>query len=552
MPLADGETLIVAGDRAVRLGRRHRRRGSTGSRVLRRLRRQRARALTRRPHAARRRRHRLGRALVPLLRAARRRARPGHTGEHDAARRDRHPGAGRASSSATRAPGAATRAAYRYAWTLDGAPVAGFTGRELLLEPADLGRALRCAVTRRRRVRDEPARDRRGIAAVRGPRAALADGPATPVPSPTATPTPTPGPPIRHRRPRRRRPTVSPTPTPSADRDAAAPTPDRDALAEPGPSRPRPPRPTRRRAGRVRPARPRSPPPRVIGGRSPRRPCRAARHSSAGRCRGRGSRSPSARPSRPRSSAARATVRRTFTLAAGRHTLTAAAARRARQAPARALHAHGAGPRRGGQRRAGARASLHRVNAQPASAQPGGARAPRACSSGVRCDLPDALDAMGGLQAQYAPSMYIGLWSRVADLRRDARDRGAERARDHPGDAHALHDPPRVGGRLLAAGARDPRRAPRLVAAGHQARAAGRAGGEAARGPEGRAAAAQGDRGGDRQGRDAGHRRVGRPGPRPAAGHVGEAPRRQLRPRRGLAAAARGQRTRSGTWSRAT
>jgi len=35
-------------------------------------------------------------------------------------------------------------------------------------------------------------------------------------------------------------------------------------------------------------------------------------------------------------------------------------------------------------------------------------------------DLPDALDAMGCLQAQYAPSMYIGLWSRVADLRRDA------------------------------------------------------------------------------------------------------------------------------------
>jgi hypothetical protein len=34
--------------------------------------------------------------------------------------------------------------------------------------------------------------------------------------------------------------------------------------------------------------------------------------------------------------------------------------------------------------------------------------------------LPDALDAMGTLQAQYAPSMYIGLWSRVADLRREA------------------------------------------------------------------------------------------------------------------------------------
>ena len=49
-------------------------------------------------------------------------------------------------------------------------------------------------------------------------------------------------------------------------------------------------------------------------------------------------------------------------------------------------------------------------------------------------DLPDALDAMGGLQAQYAPSMYIGLWSRVADLRRDAvtealNDRTSSRGR---------------------------------------------------------------------------------------------------------------------------
>src|SRR3954466_13353477 len=34
--------------------------------------------------------------------------------------------------------------------------------------------------------------------------------------------------------------------------------------------------------------------------------------------------------------------------------------------------------------------------------------------------LPDALDAMGTLQAQYAPSMYIGLWSRVEGFARDA------------------------------------------------------------------------------------------------------------------------------------
>lgn len=34
--------------------------------------------------------------------------------------------------------------------------------------------------------------------------------------------------------------------------------------------------------------------------------------------------------------------------------------------------------------------------------------------------LPEALELMGCLQAQYAPSMYIGLWSRVAGFRRGA------------------------------------------------------------------------------------------------------------------------------------
>jgi len=33
--------------------------------------------------------------------------------------------------------------------------------------------------------------------------------------------------------------------------------------------------------------------------------------------------------------------------------------------------------------------------------------------------LPRALELMGGLQAQYAPSMYVGLWSRVAGFGRD-------------------------------------------------------------------------------------------------------------------------------------
>jgi hypothetical protein len=37
--------------------------------------------------------------------------------------------------------------------------------------------------------------------------------------------------------------------------------------------------------------------------------------------------------------------------------------------------------------------------------------------------IPRALDRMGGLQAQYAPSMYIGLWSRLRDFKRAYLDR---------------------------------------------------------------------------------------------------------------------------------
>jgi hypothetical protein len=41
--------------------------------------------------------------------------------------------------------------------------------------------------------------------------------------------------------------------------------------------------------------------------------------------------------------------------------------------------------------------------------------------------IPRALERMGGLQAQYAPSMYIGLWSRVDGFERDALTRALER-----------------------------------------------------------------------------------------------------------------------------
>jgi Winged helix DNA-binding domain len=44
-----------------------------------------------------------------------------------------------------------------------------------------------------------------------------------------------------------------------------------------------------------------------------------------------------------------------------------------------------------------------------------------------RLPLPRAVERMGGVQAQYAPSTYIGLWSRVARLQRDQVTRALER-----------------------------------------------------------------------------------------------------------------------------
>ena len=44
----------------------------------------------------------------------------------------------------------------------------------------------------------------------------------------------------------------------------------------------------------------------------------------------------------------------------------------------------------------------------------------------ARLSIPRALERMGGLQAQYAPSMYIGLWSRLERLERDAVTRGLD------------------------------------------------------------------------------------------------------------------------------
>ncbi len=45
----------------------------------------------------------------------------------------------------------------------------------------------------------------------------------------------------------------------------------------------------------------------------------------------------------------------------------------------------------------------------------------------VKGPIPKVLDRMGTLQAQYAPSMYIGLWSRMLGFEREQLDRGLER-----------------------------------------------------------------------------------------------------------------------------
>ena len=45
----------------------------------------------------------------------------------------------------------------------------------------------------------------------------------------------------------------------------------------------------------------------------------------------------------------------------------------------------------------------------------------------ARLPIPRALERMGGLQAQYAPAMYVGLWTRLDGFKREALTRALER-----------------------------------------------------------------------------------------------------------------------------
>src|SRR5919108_5160567 len=45
----------------------------------------------------------------------------------------------------------------------------------------------------------------------------------------------------------------------------------------------------------------------------------------------------------------------------------------------------------------------------------------------AKLPIPRALERVGGIQAQYAPSSYVGLWSRLAGLERGDLTRALER-----------------------------------------------------------------------------------------------------------------------------
>ena len=45
----------------------------------------------------------------------------------------------------------------------------------------------------------------------------------------------------------------------------------------------------------------------------------------------------------------------------------------------------------------------------------------------AKAPIPKALDRIGGIQAQYAPSMYVGLWTRIEGFERDQLTRALER-----------------------------------------------------------------------------------------------------------------------------
>jgi hypothetical protein len=78
-----------------------------------------------------------------------------------------------------------------------------------------------------------------------------------------------------------------------------------------------------------------------------------------------------------------------------------------------------------------------------------------------RMSIPKALERIGGIQAQYAPAMYIGLWSRLEGLERAALTRALERRAVVQGTIMraTIHLVSKADYWPLIAGIREPRRA---------------------------------------------------------------------------------------------
>ncbi|HLM51262.1 MAG TPA: crosslink repair DNA glycosylase YcaQ family protein, partial [Solirubrobacteraceae bacterium] len=163
-----------------------------------------------------------------------------------------------------------------------------------------------------------------------------------------------------------------------------------------------------------------------------------------------------------------------------------------------------------------------------------------------RAPLPRALERVGGIQAQYAPSTYVGLWSRLHALSRDQVTRALERRRAVQATLMrmTIHVVARRDFWPLALGTRPARRA-RWLRTHPEAEAALRTAADRVRErlAGGRPLArARGARDAGRASAGGGRRAVGRPGAPAALRDVGAPARRSVRPRRELGGAARGLR----------
>ena len=100
-----------------------------------------------------------------------------------------------------------------------------------------------------------------------------------------------------------------------------------------------------------------------------------------------------------------------------------------------------------------------RTRPHPAGAEPGAAR-PAAPVAAARLPVPEAIERLGALQAQWSPAPYVALWSRLEGFRISQLERALAQKTRREGDAHALHPPPRFERRLPGVRGGDRRRAP--------------------------------------------------------------------------------------------